>query len=143
MFWPSHKCCWIFCALFPCSNIANTPSLSLCTATCNWDTIPMCWCWKWINNIVTCIMDWRFAPNFKRGYIYIYYNKNQFMMYPCLEMQVNCFCVRIFHESEGRMKYLYTKTMNLIFRQGYIMNWFLFLCRTTSVLIILMFNIQF
>ncbi len=35
------------------------------------------------------------------------------------------------------------KAMNLISRQGYIMNWFLFLCRATSVLIILMFNVQF
>ncbi len=25
-------------------------------------------------------------------------NKNQFVMYPCLEMQVYCFCVGIFHE---------------------------------------------
>ncbi len=40
-------------------------------------------------------------------------------MYPCLEIQVNCFCARIFHESEGRMKYPFTKTMNLISKQGY------------------------
>ncbi len=57
-------------------------------------------------------------------------------MYPCLEIQVNCFCVGIFHESEV------TKTMNLIARQGYITNWFLFLCRATFVLMILMFNVQ-
>ncbi len=63
------------------------------------------------------------------------YNKNQWVVYPCLEMQVNCFCVWIFHEYFGLMKYPYTKTMNLISKQGYIMNWFLFLCRTTFVLI--------
>ncbi len=38
-----------------------------------------------------------------------YYNKNQWEVYPCLEIQVNCFCVGIFHESEGRMKYPFTK----------------------------------
>ncbi len=26
---------------------------------------------------------------------------------------MNCFCVGIFHEYEGRMKYPYTQTMNL------------------------------
>ncbi len=64
-------------------------------------------------------------------------------MYPCLEIHVNCFCVGIFHESEGRMKYPYTKTMNLISRQRYIMSWFFFFCRATFVLMILMFNVQF
>ncbi len=29
-----------------------------------------------------------------------YYNKNQWVVYPCLEIQVNCLCVGIFHESE-------------------------------------------
>ncbi len=38
-----------------------------------------------------------------------YYNKNQGEVYPCLEIQVNCFCVGIFHESEGQMKYPFTK----------------------------------
>ncbi len=52
-------------------------------------------------------------------------------------------CVGIFHESEGQMKYLFTKTMNLISKQGYITNWILFLCRATFVLMILMFNVQF
>ncbi len=65
------------------------------------------------------------------------YNKYQWVVYPCLEIQVNCFCVGTFHEFGARMKYRYTKTTNLISRQGYIMNCFLFLCRTTSVLIIL------
>ncbi len=35
------------------------------------------------------------------------------MMYPCLEMQVYCFCVGIFHSSFGLMKYPYTKTIHL------------------------------
>ncbi len=43
----------------------------------------------------------------------------------------------------GQMKYRFTKTMNLICRQGYITKWFLFLCRATFVLKILMFNVQF
>ncbi len=42
-----------------------------------------------------------------------HYNKNQWVVYPCLEIQVNCFWVGIFHESFGLMKYPYTKTMNL------------------------------
>ncbi len=29
------------------------------------------------------------------------YNKNQYEVYPCLEIQVNCFCVGIFHDSKG------------------------------------------
>ncbi len=53
-------------------------------------------------------------------------------MYPCLEIQANCFCVGIYHESKARMKYPYTQTMKLISRQGYITNWFLILCCTTS-----------
>ncbi len=60
-----------------------------------------------------------------------------------MEIQVNCFCVRTFHESEGWMKYPYTKTLNLISRQGYITNWFLFVCCTTFVLITLMFNVKY
>ncbi len=71
------------------------------------------------------------------------YNKNQCEVYPCLEIQVNCLCVGIFHESEGPMKYPFTKTMNLISKQGYITNWFLFLSSATFVLMILMFNVQF
>ncbi len=35
------------------------------------------------------------------------------MIYPCLEMQVYCFCVEIFHSSFGLMKYPYTKTIHL------------------------------
>ncbi len=45
-------------------------------------------------------------------------------------------------DSEGCIKYPDTKTMNLISRQGYAMNWFLFLCHTISVLMLLMFNDQ-
>ncbi len=45
---------------------------------------------------------------------------------------MNCFCVGIFHESEARMKYTNTQSMNLISRQDYITNWCLFVCRTRS-----------
>ncbi len=57
------------------------------------------------------------AWSYDHTYVYLLttksYNKNQWVVYSCLEMQVNCFCVGIFYESEGRMKYPYTKTINL------------------------------
>ncbi len=55
-----------------------------------------------------------------------FYN-DQWLVYPCLKIQVNCFCVGIFQESEWRIKYPFTKTIHPISRQGYIMNSFLFL----------------
>ncbi len=70
-----------------------------------------------------------------------HYNKNQWVVFHCVEIQVNCFCVRIFHEFERW--YPFTKSMNLISRQEYITNWFLFLCCNTFVMMILMFNVQF
>ncbi len=38
-----------------------------------------------------------------------YYSKNKWVVYPCQEIQGNYFCVGIFYESEGWMKYPYTK----------------------------------
>ncbi len=64
----------------------------------------------------------------------VYIKKPHIDSRPCLEILLNCCCIGIFHESEWWMKYPFTKIMNLISRQGYITNWFLFLCRTAFVL---------
>ncbi len=55
---------------------------------------------------------------------------------------MNYICVGIFHKTKGRMKYPFKKAMNPISRQAYIMNLFLFLCRVTFALVILMYNFK-
>ncbi len=68
-------------------------------------------------------------PNENGIFMWKYYNKNKWVLWSICGDHVNCFCVEIFHESAGRVKYSYQKQWTWS-PPMITTNLFLFLCRT-------------